>query len=151
MKIIGNKKGQGSDTFKLLIAAVVAMVILGIVTGVFQNIVNMVTQLPCVGNPVNEMVTKIQRAQGGITTLTDAICMKPGEAFTSEALTGKIGNLQSVTFTCPDAAICKNQKPIDVSSSSMIKANGDAKFKGLITCTPAGGDYSCVIVIQSAG
>jgi len=65
MNIFSNRRGQGSDTFKLLIAAVVAMVILGIVTGVFQNIWTMVGGITCVSSPINELVTKIQKAQAG--------------------------------------------------------------------------------------
>ncbi len=151
MNIIGNKRGQGGDTFKLLIAAVVAMVILGIVTGVFQNIWATVGGITCVSSPINEMVTKIQKAQAGITTATGAICMNAGEMFTSAALTSKVTNLDKVSFTCQGAAVCKNGDPIFVSPDS-IEAKKDAKFKGLITCTPSGaqGDYDCTIVIQSA-
>lgn len=152
MKITKSRKGQGGDTFKLLIAAVVAMVILGIVTGVFQNIWDTVGGITCVSSPINEMVTKIQKSQAGITTSTGAICMNAGEMFTSTALTSKVTNLNAVTFECQGAAVCKNNDPIAVSGSS-IKAKNSAKFKGLITCTSGGGqgDYDCNIVIQSAG
>ncbi len=152
MNIFSNKRGQGSDTFKLLIAAVVAMVILGIVTGVFQNIWTMVGGITCVSSPINELVTKIQKAQAGITTSTDAICMNAGEQFSYTALTEKVTNVGDVTFTCSGAAVCKNNNPVDVSDSHVIKTSNSVKFKGLITCTKSGtgGDYTCTIEIQSA-
>ena len=152
MTILSNRRGQGSDTFKLLIAAVVAMVILGIVTGVFQNIWTMVGGITCVSSPINELVTKIQKAQAGITTSTDAICMNAGEQFSSTALTEKVTNVGQITFKCSGAAVCKNNNPVDVSGGNTIKSMGSVKFKGLITCTKSGtaGDYNCDIEIQSA-
>lgn len=145
-----NKKGQGSDTFKLLIAAVVAMVILGIVTGVFQSIWALVGGITCVSNPIDEMVTKIKKAQSGITTSTGIICMYTDESYTATALTNKVTNLNSIEFKCDGAAVCKNNKPIDVSASNMIEAKADAQFKGIISCTESSGDYDCTITIKSA-
>jgi len=152
MTILSNRRGQGSDTFKLLIAAVVAMVILGIVTGVFQNIWTMVGGITCVSSPINELVTKIQKAQAGITTATDAICMNAGEQFRSTALTEKVTNVASIEFTCSGAAVCKSGGPVQVNGDT-ISASSSVKFKGLITCTKASGstgDYTCKIEIQSA-
>jgi hypothetical protein len=153
MKVFTNKRGQGGDTFKLLIAAVIAMVILGIVTGVFQNIWDMVGNITCVSSPINEMVTKIQKAQAGIVTSTDAICMNAGERFMDTALTGKVTNLASVTFACEDAAVCnKDTSPIS-ATNNMIEAKSNAKFKALIGCTKqsgASGNYDCTITINNA-
>jgi hypothetical protein len=152
MSLLSNNRGQGSDTFKLLIAAVVAMVILGIVTGVFENIWRLLTQMPCADNVVNELVTKLQKAQSGLATATNAICMKAGEQLDASALTKKVTNVASVTFKCEGAAVCKNNDPIDVSSGDLISAKHDAKFTGLIDCeeSPSGpGDYTCTITIRS--
>jgi len=151
MNYITNKKGQGSDTFKLLIAAVVAMVILGIVTGVFQNIWDLVTGITCVSNPINEMMTKMQKSQAGITTSTDAICMNAGEAFSAKALTDKVTNVMGVTFSCKDnVAVCKTGGAILVTDD-MISASASAKFKALITCDrDPGPDFDCEISVISA-
>ena len=153
MKITKSRKGQGGDTFKLLIAAVVAMVILGIVTGVFQNIWDTLFKVTCVSSPINELVTKIQKAQAGITTSTGAICLNAGEMFGADALKSKVTNLAELRFECQGAAVCKNNDPIEVSEQS-LDAKAEAKFKGLITCSSSSdgqGDYDCTIVIQSAG
>ncbi len=151
MNTFSNKKGQGSDTFKLLIAAVVAMVILGIVTGVFQNIWNMVGGITCVSSPIDEMITKIQKAQAGMDTSTGAMCMYAGETFKDTALINKMNNLASVSFNCNmDSAVCKPGGPIDVSGGTTIKANSDTKFKALISCTKASGasgNYACEITV----
>jgi len=150
MKTIRSKKGQGGDTFKLLIAAVVAMVILGIVTGVFQEIYKFIVPMTCVSSPIDEFVTKIQKSQTGIETSTDSICMKAGEGFTTATLIDKMANLNSLSFTCEGAAVCRNDNPISVSADS-IRAVGEARFKGIITCIKSSGDYDCSIIIQSAG
>jgi len=160
MNLFKNKKGQGGDTFKLLIAAVVAMVILGIVTGVFQNISDLIFGISCVDNPINELVTTIQRSQGGIITSTKALCMNPGESFTAKTLTEKVTNVRSAEFKCgpesqPDsAAVCSGGVPIKVESGatgSSISASGSARFKGLISCEGVGGsDYTCIIWVESA-
>ncbi len=151
MKYMKSTRGQGGDTFKLLIAAVVAMVILGIVTGVFQNIWDLVMGITCVSSPINELVTKIQRSQAGIVTKTDAICMSAGETFTDESLMDKVTNVKAITFQCDGAAVCENDDPIDVSGGNSVTAIGGVKFKGLIDCLEGTqGDYVCTITIQSA-
>lgn len=150
MNYIKNKKGQGGDTFKLLIAAVVAMVILGIVTGVFQNIWDLVFGITCVSNPINEMTTKIQRAQAEIITATGTICVKSGEGFKDTALTNKVTNVNSLEFVCEGDAVCKDENSaVDVTSSAIL-ARRDAKFRGLIDCQKSGQNYDCTIIVQSA-
>lgn len=150
MKYLKNKKGQGSDTFKLLIAAVVAMVILGIVTGVFQNIWTMVGGITCVSSPIDEMVTKIQKAEAGIQTATGVMCMYNGERFGQDALINKISNLKNVEFDCIGAAVCTPPSgPIDVSDHTNIVAKADAKFKALIGCDSEPDGYHCKITITN--
>lgn len=149
-----NRKGQGGDTFKLLIAAVVAMVILGIVTGVFQNIWDMVGGITCVSSPINELVTKIQSAQSGIDTPTGAICMDAGAALKPEALRNKVNNLGSVTFQCLDsAAVCSGTNPpLTFPTTDTIAASSSVKFKAVISCTLTGasGNYDCTISVRNA-
>jgi hypothetical protein len=99
------------------------------------------------------MVTKIQKSQAGIDTLTDAICMNPGESFSSNSLTNKVTNVKEVTFTCTGgAAVCSsgNPPPIDIGTGNSITAKSSVKFKALISCTPDGSDYNCQAEIQSA-
>ncbi len=149
MNVMKNRKGQGSDTFKLLIAAVVAMVILGIVTGVFQNIWNMIAGLTCVSNPISEVVTTIKKAQGGMSASSGDICMNAGDAFGEQALLDKVNNLIEVNFKCEGAAVCKNDKPIKVETKTLT-AIDSVKFTGLVTCTQTSGNYVCNIVINNA-
>ncbi len=104
----------------------------------------------CVSNPINELVTAIQKAESGITTSTDAICMNNGYGLSDTALTNKVTNVESITFKCSGAAVCKNNNPLDVSDGTTIKAIGNLKFKGLVTCTKSGDKYDCEIEIQSA-
>jgi len=112
----------------------------------------MVGGITCVSSPINELVTKIQRAQSGIDTPTDAICMDGGARILPNALKNKVTNLGSVTFDCyQDAAVCTSGGPITTSGDT-LEASQNVKFKGIIHCDgpQSNGDYDCTISIKSA-
>jgi|GEM_PF-7046673 len=136
---------------KFLLAVIIAIVALGIITGLFQTNLSPPYN-PCVSNPINELVTKIQAAETGIITATDTICMQNGEKFNTEALTSKIPNLDSISLHCTDAAVCKNSAPLKVTLDS-IEAVSEVRFKGLVECQKQPrtlGNYTCTIVINNA-
>jgi hypothetical protein len=142
------KKGQ-SDTFKLLIAAVVAMAILAIVAAVLAGIDP--TELDCVGNPITEMTTTVSQAQSGIERSTGTICLQPGESFTADSLEKKMSGVSPITFSCyQGSAICEGENaPLEVDSST-ITASQRAQFSGLVECTEkSNGDHECEIKIRS--
>ena len=151
MRYMENKKGQGFDTFKLLIAAVVAMVILGIVTGVFQKVWAMIAGIQCVSSPINELTTKIQEAQSGIVTVTEAICLKNGQEFKADSIAGRLGSVDTITFECKDAAVCASGDPPQVDvDPSLISANADTSIKARIKCTAQSGyagNFDCNIEV----
>jgi len=100
------------------------------------------------------MVIRIQISESGIVTPTDTICMNAGARFTAASLTTKVTNVAQLTFQCVDAAVCKNQNPLKVTSDS-VEAVGDVKFKGVVSCTNnkqnrvgAADNYSCQITIK---
>ena len=152
MAIMTGKRGQ-SDTFKLLIAAVVAMAILAIVATILQQVSQV--QLNCVSDPLNELTTTLSRAQGGLTATSQNICLKPGESFTSEALRRRVSGVSSITFEClSGASICTGSgAPISVDPST-IRNSGSTKteqFSAQIECQATGGsgDYTCKLGIKS--
>lgn len=144
-----NKNGQGFDTFKLLIAAVVAMVILGIVTGVFGKIWAMIGGIQCVSSPVNEIMTTIQKAQTGQIARTQDICLGAGEGLTAENIKNKLSNVASIRFECSQsAAVCSGDSaPLDASDETKLISRRDATFKALVDCTESTEGYKCTVSI----
>ncbi len=152
MRYMEDNRGQGFDTFKLLIAAVVAMVILGIVTNVFQKIYNMIIGLNCVSNPISELTGKISQAQGGMITVTGDLCLSKGEEIDASNLYNAISSVESVTFNCKsNAPVCASGNPPALTvSSDKVFANRDTNFKARVTCTSSGGyagGFQCEIEI----
>ena len=151
-----NNKGQGFDTFKLLIAAVVAMVILGIVTGVFGQIWSLIGGISCVSNPIGEISSKIQSATSGMIVVTQVLCFTSGgEKITSESIRNRLSIVKQdptgVEFYChSDASVCDTA---DSGGSAAIyvelgmdyiEARRNTQFKVEIECTDAGGGtYQC--------
>jgi hypothetical protein len=144
------KKGQ-SDTFKLLIAAVVAMAILAIVTAILTQID--VGAFDCVDSPLNELTTQITQAKTGIERMTAKLCLKEGEGFGAETLQGRIAGINTITFQCmPNAAVCSSGGPLSVESGFLRATSDKAQFAALINCIKAGGgtgDFDCTIQIRS--
>ncbi len=153
MKYMENRKGQGFDTFKLLIAAVVAMVILGIVTGVFGKIWAMIAGIQCVSSPINELMTTLQDAQSGMRATTQDICLDEGAGVGAAAIANTMSNIgtDDITFKCDSAAVCEEGGPLAISlDGKEIDAEGDATFKAVVECIETGGNYKCTISIRNA-
>jgi len=98
------------------------------------------------------MMTKIKRAEfSGITTSTGTICMYTDESYTTTSLLNKVTNLNSLSFKCDGAAVCKSTGPIDISTGNMIVAKADVQFKGIVECIKNSTyDYDCTITIRGA-
>jgi len=147
-----NKKAQGFDTFKLLIAAVVAMVILGIITGVFSQVWSMLSGISCVSNPIGEITSKIQSATTGIDVSTQLLCFSnAGERIRADAISSKIASVgdDGVTFNCEGAAVCSGAGALISIDGDAIVANGPTQFKVLVHCEPepSSGNYACTLTI----
>lgn len=142
------KKGQ-SDTFKLLIAAVVAMAILAIVAAVLSGIDP--TELDCVGNPITDLTTTISQAQSGIQRSTGTICLQAGESFDAGNLEAKMSGVAPITFSCyENSAICSGDNAPVLWTTTTVAATERVQFSGLVDCDKqANGDYSCDIAIRS--
>jgi phage-related protein len=152
MRYMENKKAQGFDTFKLLIAAVVAMVILGIVTGVFEKIWEMINGLSCVSSAVNELTTTIQSATTGLTKSSGTICFSEGESLPAEKISSRLSNVLTVKYDCKGASVCSGDPPmIDVTDSNILIAKSDATMQALVDCEDSTGNgFDCTITILNA-
>jgi hypothetical protein len=152
MAPITSRLGQ-SDTFKLLIAAVVAMAILTIVASILGLIKP--GQMGCVTNPLDDISSTIKNAQGGLAASTNMLCLKSGEGFSDASLVNRVAGLKSLTFQCyNDASICSGAgtPPLKVDTTN-VQANSDVQFKALISCTAGSGgtgDFDCKLQVRSA-
>jgi len=151
-----NEKGQGFDTFKLLIAAVVAMVILGIVTGVFGQIWNLIAGISCVSNPIGEISSKIQSATTGMIVVTQVLCFTAsGESIGADVIKQRVSSsVSTVTWKCERigdnwASVCDpNTGAITVDEdTNMITAKRDTQFKVKISCPPGDGGAMCTLTV----
>lgn len=117
----------------------------------------------CVSNPMNELVTSLSKAMGGIVAESNNICLSHTEGFTSEALMKKISGVNSITFKCFEgassgkwvtASICSGTSaPINVNSSSIKNSWSTATvpFSTQVECHSAAdgsGEYDCLIQIK---
>jgi hypothetical protein len=148
MRYMEDKKGQGFDTFKLLIAAVVAMVILGIVTGVFNKIWEMIAGIQCVANPIGEITSVVQTATAGMGLTTQRLCFGSADDFiTSDSIQRRLSGISKIGFKCTGAAVCDTARgQIDVQPDR-ITARQRAQFKIQVTCTERGGNFECDLAV----
>lgn len=132
------RKGQAFDTFKLMIAAVVAVAILGILMTILLQIT-----IPgqSFDDTARNLLTKavgapgiVYPSTGDITFVKDAIY--PGTAF--EDTTG--GTV--VEFKCDNIGLCE---PGDLGSQLTISANFKSKI--YVTCTST----KCCIFVGATG
>lgn len=135
----------------LKILAVISIVLMVISFGVtvFQYVWSLTTGMCCISNPIDEMVMKIKKAQSGITTSTSVICMYANEYVNTTSLTNKVSNLNTLTFKCDGAAVCRDGKPINVDPNTLT-AVSSAQFKGIVDCAESSDKYDCTITIKSA-
>jgi len=144
MRYMSNKKGQGFDTFKLLIAAVVAMVILGIVTGVFARIWDMIGGITCVSQPIGEITSTVQAALAGVTTSTQVVCLRnAGDSFALEAINAQLSGAEVTSIECSsndqENQICSGAAAKLTVTADRIEATGSAQFKIRVCCGAACG------------
>ena len=107
----------------------------------------------CVDNPLNELTNKIVQAKTGRESMSQRICLLDGESFGTEHLQSRIPDLNSVTFYCmPNAAVCKDGKPLRVEGGFVEVTGHRAQFAAVINCVKSGsstGDFDCTIEIRS--
>jgi hypothetical protein len=144
-------KGQ-SDTFKLLIAAVVAMAILTIVASIL-GLINP-GAIGCVTNPLDDIASNIKKAQSGLTASTGTICLKSGEGFTDVSLKTRVSGLRTAEFECMSgASICTPPgNPLSIQNNGIQALSTDVQFVTIISCTKTSdntGDYDCTLSVKS--
>jgi hypothetical protein len=129
-------RGQGFDTFKLLIAAIVALVILGILASILGGINP--SQLTCVGSPISEVTTTVQKATTGLTATSAKLCLKEKEGFSAQAIIDRLSGVE-VKFDCETGAVvCKDQATAKLEldkDTGRLEARRQVEFKVIAECT----------------
>ncbi|MBI1973993.1 hypothetical protein HYS54_04220 [Candidatus Micrarchaeota archaeon] len=90
------KRGQAFDTFKLMIAAVVAVAILGILLSILGSI-----SIPGVqfSNTVPSLLSQALQLPGNVYSSAGEVQFQPNEQYVSDAFTQSTGG-KPVTFIC---------------------------------------------------
>ena len=106
----------------------------------------------CVSSPLNELMTTLSRAQGGIVATSQTICLLSGEAFTSEALQKKVSGVRTITFSCfTGASVCTGTgAPISVTDARIESNGAKTEFRAQISCTrTASDDFDCTLQVKN--
>ncbi len=103
----------------------------------------------CVSNPLGQLSSAIERAQVGLNASSEDICMNHGETVDAQALLNRVSSLNSITFICKGAAVCKKGDILKVETNR-LDAVRSVKFTGLVSCAQTDGNYDCIITIQNA-
>ncbi|MCD6230093.1 MAG: hypothetical protein J7K00_04855 [Candidatus Diapherotrites archaeon] len=134
-------KGQAFDTFKLLIAAIVAISILGVMMGIIGG-----TTLPG-SDPNHEIKSKLSSAviNAGNTVTTSTIKFKFGDTYCITALKGNSG----LDDDQIDFDVQHNGIEISPDDSKCIQAKStDVNGRAAIKCDPS--TATCTITIKPA-
>ena len=130
-------KGQAFDTFKLMIAAVIAVAILGILLGILQGV------QPPTGDPtttMRDLLSKSRSNPGNHLTSQQEVTFSKGTIFTGAAFQQSVfgGQTPDITFECDKefSALCKAGKTLEIVND----------FKSQIkTCCAPTDTKTCVI------
>ncbi|MBI4214927.1 hypothetical protein HY546_02940 [archaeon] len=128
-KMIGSA-GQAFDTFKLMIAAVVAVAILGILLSILGSI-----PVPGLGfsDTAPSLLARANQLQGNVFPSQGEVQFQSGEQYISSAFSSSTGG-KSVSYECGAGLPCGDAT---ASSSSQLAVTGSFKSKIYACCTSA--------------
>ena len=104
----------------------------------------------CVANPINDISRTITQAKSGIDRSTGKICVEESEAFSTDAIMGRVDELSSLSFECyPNSPMCNgSDAPIELKYNKLI-GNTKTSFRAIISCNKQDKGYDCTISIKS--
>jgi hypothetical protein len=142
-------KGQAFDTFKLLIAAVIAVAILGILLSIIGGI-----SLPYAEPQVlisQQLKTAVQYPHA-VQPSSSVANFKTSQSFGEATFSDAIGGVGKITFVCADTLVTTGTSPCQLKKSvstksyyDSVKINSDFSAKVSACCTPTG--PSCTVKI----
>jgi hypothetical protein len=138
-------RGQAFDTFKLLIAAVVAIAILGILLGILSGII-----LPGADPEtiIGQQLTKAYQYEGSTFVSPANANFKSGVSYSSASFTDKIGGVGSIEFQCSSelkgtSSVCKESG----TNNDRVDVKGDFTAKISACCEPNQSPPACHIMV----
>jgi hypothetical protein len=139
-------RGQAFDTFKLLIAAVVAIAILGILLGILSGII-----LPGADPEtiIGQQLTRAYQYEGSTFVSPANANFRSGVSYSSASFTDKIGGAYaSIKFQCStelkgSSPVCKEVG----TNSDRVDIKGDFTAKISACCEPNKSPPVCHIMI----
>ena len=142
-EMVLGEKGQAFDTFKLMIAAVIAVAILGILLGILGSI------QPPGGDPATitgDQLSKAYQFPGSIFASASKASFKSGVTYVSDSFKDKVGGLATINFYCGTSVVqvCKAANA-PTTSSVVITGNFQATIK--TKCTGTGTTAKCCVGI----
>jgi hypothetical protein len=97
----------------------------------------------CVGNPVSEVTTAVQKATTGLKAESQRLCLEENEGFSAEGINRRLSGI-NVTFKCDSyASICRDSEAPLVVTSDTLSARRRAEFKAVVECE----DTMCTVEI----
>ena len=131
------KKGQAFDTFKLMIAAVVAVAILGILLSILSGI--SVPNDPA--SMINQQLSKAYQYKGSTFVSQSEASFQSGVVYSEGSFKSSAGGVAEIAFYCDDNLqettpnICEEvKKTVSSSYNDQLKINGDFKEKIQVCC-----------------
>ncbi len=144
--IYGYSKGQAFDTFKLMIAAVVAVAILGILMGILSQIT-----VPGADpvNMMNDQLTKAHQYPGTIVISSASAAFQKGMVYSGASFIQVLGGTGKVVFVCDDVYTGtpkSNTDPcyVNPTATTAVAINGAFSAK-IRACCNSASTPACVV------
>lgn len=141
-------RGQAFSTFKLMIAAVVAVAILGILLSILGGIT-----MPG-ANPadmIGRQVSKASQYEGSTFRSSSTASFKSGTSYNEDSFMDKIGGVGTIKFKCASTLQQNNMCNGDNSGeTNALRLNGAFSAKVGAQCEAGGGQPMCWVLIGNA-
>jgi len=137
-------KGQAFDTFKLLIAAVVAIAILGILLSILSGLIIPGAEPPTM---IREQLSKAYQFPESSFVSQAKASFRSGSSFSPNSFKDAMGSTGELTFACSDSL----GDACDDDSGSVLKINSDFSAYVGACCVGPACQISILVEDESAG
>jgi len=132
-------RGQAFDTFKLMIAAVVAVAILGILPGILGGIA---TPGQSFDDTAKQLITKATQSPGAVYPSAGEVTFQKDSIYPSSIFKTVSGG-RNTEFSCANTALCEQDGS---GENAKLKINYNLRAQ-IYVCCPSSTSDSCQIGI----
>jgi len=136
-------RGQAFDTFKLMIAAVVAVAILGILLGILGNIS---TPGADPASAIRQQLSKAYQYKGSTFVSSGEASFVAGTVYTTDTFTDAVGGSGVTLKFCAETTL-KSNKAVNITHYDNLEVKKDFRAKVKAKCTTSGTGTICYIGI----